>query len=259
MGYYMTMTYVRTYKLTYAPNVPHEERASLNTLLFKNNLRSCGDYSTNVDDEHYGMRTNISETVTYIINMMGIDNVLTFTYSSDADTVLEQLNVAFPEESIGLTTQTVKTERTEEQNSRGNYIIDGDIEYDMSTVPCMIMGEGLTLTVKFNPNWRNTQLTFITTWITDKVARKSAIERNCVDIPLALMGQIQADIEHCMIRTGYFTNTDLEEAIIDCHFDAKSESRSECTPDIIERVREAKRVAIAQEKGELPLSTGEEE
>jgi len=255
----MTMTYVRTYKLTYAPTVPHEDRASLNTLLFKNNLRSCGDYSTDVNDEHYGMRTNISEKVTYIISMMGVDNALEFIYSSDANTALEQLNTAFPEETIGLTTQTVKTERDEEQSARGNYIVDGDIEYDLSTIPCMIMGEGLTLTVKFNPNWRDTQLTFITTWITDKVARKSAIERNCVDIPLALMGQIQADIEHCLIRSGYFLTTELEGAVIDCHFDAKSESRSECTPDIIEKVREAKRVAIAQETGELPLSTEEEE
>ena len=256
----MTMTYVRTYKLTYAPIVPIADRPSLNTLLFKENLRSCSEYSSDVDDEHYGMSNLTSEKVTYLISMMGVDNVLEFTYSSDADTALEQLNVAFPEENIGLTTQTITTEKFIEQSARGNYLVDGDIAYDLSNVPSMTMGEGLTLAVKFNPNWRDTQLTFIITWITDSVARKAAIEKNCVDIPLEMMGQIQADVEKCLKLTGLFPDTELEEAVIDCHFDAKSESRSECTPDIIAKVREAKRRAIDIEMwNKVTNAEGEEE
>ena len=34
---------------------------------------------------------------------------------------------------------------------------------------------------------------------------------------------------------------------ITCHFDAKTESRSECTPDIIKQVREARNKAEEEE------------
>ena len=37
-----------------------------------------------------------------------------------------------------------------------------------------------------------------------------------------------------------YTSEFFEDVEIDCHFDAISESRSECTPDIIKQVRDAK-------------------
>ena len=244
----MPMTYVRTYKLTYEPTVDYDDRPRLNTLLFKNNLRSCSGYSTTVEDEYYGETIEISEKSTWILSMMGVDNALEFTYSSDADKAKEQLETAFPDEVIRITTQTVKTEKEVEQTARGNYLVAMDWHpYDLTVTPCMILGDNLTVRVELQTDWRSTKLTFTTTWITESVARKAAIEKNCVELPLEIMGKVQADVEHCLMRIG-FTSSEIDEAIIDCHFDAKSESRSECTPDIIERVREAKRKAIEGEE-----------
>jgi len=53
------------------------------------------------------------------------------------------------------------------------------------------------------------------------------------------MGKIQKVVESRLKlkRFGY----NVEDVGIDCHFDAKTESRSECAPDIIKQVREARK------------------
>jgi len=73
-----------------------------------------------------------------------------------------------------------------------------------------------------------------------KTQNKKDIETWLVDTPLDLMGEIQAHIETCLSDVGF----DITEPVIDCHFDAKTESRSECAPDIIGRLRDAKQRTI---------------
>ena len=75
--------------------------------------------------------------------------------------------------------------------------------------------------------------------MTDKVARKTQIESMVVDTPLNDMAEIQHIVETILHTV---TEYDVSEAEINCHFDAKTESRSECTPDIINRVKEAKKL-----------------
>jgi len=76
-----------------------------------------------------------------------------------------------------------------------------------------------------------------TIWRTaDKTQKKSDIEEWLVSTPLDSMAWIQARIEECLEEVGF----DTSAPVIDCHFDAKTESRSECAPDIIGRLREAK-------------------
>ena len=82
-------------------------------------------------------------------------------------------------------------------------------------------------------------LKFVVTWNPESVQRKEAIETRMVDEVLNDMGLIQGTIEGRMKLKQFGINVD--DATIDCHFDAKTESRSECTPDIINRVKEAKR------------------
>ena len=69
--------------------------------------------------------------------------------------------------------------------------------------------------------------------------RKEAIEEAMVQTPLKDMGLIQSLVES-RLRLKKF-GFDTEDVSIDCHFDAKTESRSECTPDIIKQVREARK------------------
>lgn len=82
-------------------------------------------------------------------------------------------------------------------------------------------------------------LKFIVTWNPKSVQRKEAIETRMVDEVLNDMGLIQGTIEGRMKLKQF--EIDVDASTIDCHFDAKTESRSECTPDIINRVKEAKR------------------
>ena len=72
-----------------------------------------------------------------------------------------------------------------------------------------------------------------------RTQNKSDIELWLVENPLNDRGVIQANVEMCLEDVEY----NIDEPIIDCHFDAKTESRSECTPDIIGRLRDAKRAA----------------
>ena len=56
---------------------------------------------------------------------------------------------------------------------------------------------------------------------------------------MADMGKMQSIIEGRMSLKKF--DIDTENVDIDCHFDAKTESRSECTPDIIKQVRDARK------------------
>ena len=120
---------------------------------------------------------------------------------------------------------------------RGEYLIDTTNDYSLLGVPLMILSDDVNMKIRLNSSWGKTTLEFVTNWDTEKVARKPAIEKNCVDLPLAIMGKVQAVVERCLALDGMKADI-IVDAIIDCHFDAINESRSECTPDIIQRVRD---------------------
>ena len=96
--------------------------------------------------------------------------------------------------------------------------------------------------IRLNPSTseNSAELTFKIWKEATKTQKKADIETWLVDTPLNLMGQIQAHVESCLSEVGFET----EEPIIECHFDAKTESRSECPPDIIGRLRDAKQRTI---------------
>ena len=87
-------------------------------------------------------------------------------------------------------------------------------------------------------SYKTLELKFVIIWNSEKVQRKEVIEKMMVDGVVADMGKIQAVVESRLKlkKFGY----DVENPSIDCHFDAITESRSECTPDIIAQVREAR-------------------
>lgn len=86
-------------------------------------------------------------------------------------------------------------------------------------------------------------LAFTITWDSKTIQRKDAIEQWLVQYPLSIIAHIQAKFEKVIAENGdqeIYTDEFFENVEIDCHFDAISESRSECTPDIIKQVRDAK-------------------
>tara|TARA_Y100001972_G_scaffold17381_1_gene19285 strand:+ start:1639 stop:2349 length:711 start_codon:yes stop_codon:yes gene_type:complete len=106
---------------------------------------------------------------------------------------------------------------------------DREIKYDSEQ----------TMAVTLSNSTDGVILRFTTTWKPEGIQRKNTIEEVMVNEILNDMAKIQSTIEGRLKlkKFGY----DINAAIIDCHFDAKTESRSECAPDIINRIKEAKK------------------
>jgi hypothetical protein len=89
-------------------------------------------------------------------------------------------------------------------------------------------------------------LTFVVIWETDGVRTKGIIEEMCVNLPLPDIGSMQHFVESTIGM-----HATINDPLIECYFDAKTESRSECTPDIITKTREARleaRLAVRDEE-----------
>ena len=98
---------------------------------------------------------------------------------------------------------------------------------------------GQSMTVRLSNSNNGVILKFTTTWKPDGIQRKNTIEEVMVNQVLNDMAKIQGTIEGRLKLKKF--GFDVDSASIDCHFDAKTESRSECAPDIINRVKEAKK------------------
>ena len=95
------------------------------------------------------------------------------------------------------------------------------------------------MAINLNNGYEGLKLKFTIIWNVDSVQRKEQIEEAMVELVMADMGKIQNTIEGRMKLKKF--GVDTEAVVIDCHFDAKTESRSECTPDIISQVRNARK------------------
>jgi len=96
-----------------------------------------------------------------------------------------------------------------------------------------------SMAVRFSNSTDGVTLKFTTTWKPKGIQRKDTIEEVMVNQVLNDMAKIQGTIESRLKLKKFGFNVDSPS--IDCHFDAKTESRSECAPDIINRVKEAKK------------------
>ena len=102
-----------------------------------------------------------------------------------------------------------------------------------------VNGEEVSMSMRIINDYEGLRLKFLVVWKTNKIQRKDVIEEAMVDLVMNDMGKIQAIVES-KLKLKKFVY-DIENVSIDCHFDAKTESRSECTPDIIKQVRDARK------------------
>jgi len=219
-----------------------KQARKLNTILASQSLYPVARWDSDIDPKNYGRQSEIDEETTYYIDFNGVEKCLSFSYRSDMKRTHDELKEAFPDISIAHYEITETKTSEKEMRLRGDYLVDSTENYTVVGQPMMTFNSSDAnpyMVVKLIVGYSNVELVFTTTWETDKVARKPAIEKNCVEIPLPLMGRMQALVEGSLRESGY--EGDIDNAEIDCHFDAMSESRSECTPDIIERVRAEKR------------------
>ena len=246
--YCMTVIYERTMKLNYDVALSPNDWAMISSDLHDSGLHLVSKYrwQKRVNDSAYGFRETSNETTLYTIVIEG-QAALTTQYTTDAQKLVKQL-----EENTNFKVETTKetTVTTEEKwvNPEGEYFL---LDYDtligtqkIGVTPELLYDEDVRMIVTLmNKNNSEVVLTFVVIWETDGVRTKGIIEEMCVNLPLPDIGSMQHFVESTIGNYSIIT-----DPLIECYFDAKTESRSECTPDIIAKTREARLAAREEEE-----------
>ena len=272
----MSMKYIRTYKVIYSDTVlPRNEtlnntgRGEICSILKDNGIIMAPSYSST--EPEYGIKTRQKSNRTNIkvLKYRGKPAVkfehTVDSYSKNVATrIIDEIcnSGILGKGHFSYTTENIVETEKYWRSFNGDYLMLRDLKflgneidfntYNMSLVfyPKGLNGETITMTCRIidQPStlWGSFKklntLAFTITWDSKTVQRKEAIEEYLVQFPLSIIAQFQAKFEKVLAESGmgeyppeFFDNVE-----IDCHFDAISESRSECTPDIINQVREAK-------------------
>lgn len=272
----MSMKYIRTYKVIYSDTVlPKNEtlnntgRGEICSILKDEGIIMAPSYSSTEPEYGIKTRTKSNRTNIKVLKHRGKPAVkfehTVNTY--DKNTVVEVVNEMcnsgiFGKGHFSYITENIIEEEKYWKSFNGDYLMLRDLKFlgheiDFTTYNMILMiypegleNEPITMTCRIidqpSTQWSQFKklnvLAFTITWDSKTVQRKEAIEKYLVQFPLSIIAQYQAKFEKVLAESGmgeyppeFFDNVE-----IDCHFDAISESRSECTPDIINQVREAK-------------------
>tara|TARA_R110000744_G_scaffold375_6_gene1471 strand:+ start:12927 stop:13682 length:756 start_codon:yes stop_codon:yes gene_type:complete len=240
----MGITYNRTMKITYALANSIGDKQVIGAFL--SNLHDKGvsamNYSwENEPSDKLGKHTRIEEqTTTQIVaptftlncpdSMLDgeISNLIKqlVAYEIDASKVDEISTTELNDYGIPESSKMFISQPSGEGNSTLKYTVkNDDAEIQLVTYISQNDYSNQTMTIKF-----------VITWCPSRVQKKGDIELAMVDKPIKDMGRIQGIVE----RQLSLLEWDGEAPEIDCHFDAMTETRSECAPDIVKRVREAR-------------------
>lgn len=241
------MNYTRIYKLKYDDTLTAEEQGQLNKALQSIGVYMSDDYEYSIVENTQGLQTITNNEKTYGITLNGIENGLTFEYRTDAKKCSKELRnclgATLPMDTFNI--NIINEETTEERLMaiHGEHIVlvnEFEMEaydYDFSD-NAYILSEEVRMNSTLNVNYTHTELAFNIKWNSPKVARKDAIENRLVELPLHLMAKIQYLIEDALISIK--ADFPINDAIIDCQFESINYTQSECAPDIIQLVKDAK-------------------
>ena len=237
----MAIQYVRTMKINYGKQLENEEFSKLSGALAKKGVFLTNSYSA-IETDNYGFKPVERHSKIYGI-IINDETQFTVDYVSDAHLIVQGLKNLHPD----VTFNTVKTTTTESawiepdgHKLSFDFELDGEVQNFNNWGENLIgYSNGAEMIVSLENDYDGMVLNFRVVWNCETVQRKDDIEDAMVQMVLNDMGKIQKVVESRLKlkKFGY----DIEEVDIDCHFDAKTESRSECTPDIIKQVREARR------------------
>ena len=243
----MTVVYEQHATYTYTEEkISDNAFAKVALALSEKGVYICSSSSWGIDTPNvkYGMLEQESVKNTHIV-YIDSDIAFTTTYRHTArDCVEELIENGFINPTYGkLESKSVKTSWVK---PRGNALhIDVDVSSNggrVYTGSPIDMGVGLSyddIHMKLKPTLVNDseglRLKFDTVWYTEKVARKQIIEDTLVSIPLGDLGMIQSIVEKAIGISAPLT--------VDCLFDCKTHTSSECTPDIIAMRRKATEAA----------------
>ena len=229
-------------KINYGSRIDDLEFKKLVGELSSKGIFVCGNYDTYTDND-YGFSEVTKESTTHVIHSNEETGIMTVDYSWDATAIVEGLGHLID----GLYTERVVTSTTKKQwaSPEGSYIVfTGEKDGKNINIDCwgdngLEYDNGAIMQIRLQNGYEGLRLTFTIEWEVETIQRKDKIEEAMVQTVMADMGKMQSIIEGRMKLKKF--DIDTENVDIDCHFDAKTESRSECTPDIIKQVRDARK------------------
>ena len=95
---------------------------------------------------------------------------------------------------------------------------------------------GMVARLQYNSWCDKVDLIFTISWRVERVQSADLIEEMVVEVPLRDMSTIQAKVEDVLKALG----KDVSTPLIDCTFEAITNSKSECTPETIGKLRQMK-------------------
>jgi hypothetical protein len=231
------ITYERTIEMNYGAKLSDVMFAKLAKKLQDKGISLLGRWDSKAPV--YGYNT-VERTVQQYVITLGEKDVFVTKYQGDANDAFNAFSPLI--DGLEQETRTVTTTSKkwiEVEGSRMLIDLDLDGEQGRYYDKPLHYNNDLQMEINLSNGSSGLKLTFIVTWTPEGVQRKDAIEARMVDEVLNDMGLIQGTIEGRLKLKEF--GFDVDNAEISCHFDAKTESRSECAPDIINRVKEAKR------------------
>ena len=241
----MAITYQRTMNINYGEKLKDVDYRKLVAELSEKGAYLSGKYGEYADNDYGYTEYTKSQTSYVISSLVDSETVqhMTLNYRQDAQNIVDGLAHLID----GLQYDTVKTKVTRKEWAKpeGSTVVfigdtDGkNVNLDYWGENYLKYDNGTTMAISLNNGYEGLILKFTITWSMETVQRKEQIEEAMVQLVMADMGKIQSTIEGRMKLKKFGVDTEAVE--IDCHFDAKTESRSECTPDIISQVRDARK------------------
>jgi len=250
-------------------------RGQMCKTLFDNGILLFPSYVSN-DSSHYAydgpkerIASNLKKVSLYKVTPSGqmrtkFEKVSEGHIHRTHETLLGDLiqEKAFGKGSFGVKVEDISVKEEYWPQKEGNTVRLKDLSFlgdeiphhmncdELVLTPAELEGETIVIQCKLesskeygSKNKLKNGLAFTITWDSKSIQRKDSIEQWLVQYPLSIIAHFQAKYEKVIAENGdqeIYTNEFFENVEIDCHFDAISESRSECTPDIIKQVRDAK-------------------
>ena len=239
----MGIDYERIMTLTYPVRMTNQQYSKLASRLNDKGIMLGGVYSWNTpESEEFGYRAKTATTRRNVLYANDKAIAECRIYESVLKEVHDELLTLFPDLDIdyGQTNVEVTSKKWFEPNGSYVYVSDLKVEGDVSTYNLFYDFDGVEAAIKMNVRiFRDVSkpvLEFKITWSPEKTQKKVMIEEALVDIVLGDMNLMTTTLER-ILKAKKDWGWDGEEVDIDCHFNAITNRRSDCAPDIVAMVR----------------------
>lgn len=234
-------------ELNYDIEISPIEWAKISNTLHGENIHLVkSSYNDTVESKNYGYQDTTKRSVTYVIELNG-QHTFESDYSHLTNQIIDAIN-AKSDIKAKLVTKVDEQTKSEWVSPAGKCVVldfkgRKGINGYYATTTLYDSGVRLYVTLS-NVNNTTIVLNFKKTWDVDTIKSKKEIDAAMVEFPLPDMGYVQGAVEDAMSKEQFHASSgevaDLIDPEVECYFRAITDAKSECTPDIIQRTRDAK-------------------